>query len=88
MYSIYYENSKEIITPVKVETLDNYQLRVFFSNGEIRIFDVKPYLKYKMFEPLKNKAFFVLAKTNVDTVCWNEKIDIDPEELYWDAIPE
>jgi len=85
MHSLYYQNSKEVITPVNVEALDDYVLRVFFSNNEVKIFDVKPYLKYKIFAPLKDKAFFAQATTSSDTVCWNEKIDIDPEDLYWNG---
>jgi len=31
---------------------------------------------------------FAQATTNLDTVCWNEKIDIDPEDLYWNGFLE
>ncbi|MCL2845009.1 MAG: DUF2442 domain-containing protein [Chitinivibrionia bacterium] len=88
MHSLYYKNSKEVITPIKVEALDDYVLRVLFSNSEVKKFDVKPYLQYKMFAPLKDKTFFAQATTNLDTVCWNEKIDIDPEDLYWNGFLE
>ena len=96
MHSLYYKNSKQQIKTIKVEPLDDYCLRVYFSNGEIKIFDVKPYLEYKMFLPLKDKKFFSTVKVYFNTAAWDYKrkepyadgIDIDPHELYWDSVSE
>ena len=88
MHTLFYKNSKQQIKAVGVEPLNDYRLRVFFSNGEVKIFDVNPYLKYKSFAPIKDKEFFAKAKTQYNTVLWNDKIDIDPEELYWDSVSE
>ncbi|MCL1945817.1 MAG: DUF2442 domain-containing protein [Chitinivibrionia bacterium] len=85
MHTLNYENSTENIKAVKVEPLENYRLRVFFSNGETRVYNAEPLLKYKMFIPLKNEAFFAKATVKYNTVVWNEKIDIDPEDLYWNG---
>jgi hypothetical protein len=41
-YSMYYEGTEEKTLAIKVEPLDDYKLRLFFSNGEIKIYDVKP----------------------------------------------
>ena len=95
MHSFYYKNSKETIDAIKVEALDDYCLRAHFSNGEVKIFDVKPYLKHKFFLPLKDKAFFSLVKADYGTAVWDYKrkapyadgIDIAPEELYWNSVP-
>ena len=86
MHTLYYKNSKQTIKAEKVEVLDNYRLRVSFSNGEIKIYDVEPLLKYPMFAPIKDKDFFAKAETKYNTVVWNENIDIDPEDLYWDSV--
>jgi len=85
MHVLNYENSTENIKAVKVEPLEDYRLRVFFSNGEIRIYNAKPLLKYKTFTPLKNEALFAKATVKYNTVVWNEKIDIDPEDLYYNG---
>ena len=43
---------------IDVKPLDDYNLLISFDNNEIRIFDVKPYLKYKQFEDLKDISLF------------------------------
>ena len=86
-----YEDTDEMICVVKVETLDDYLLQVYFSNGKIKIFDVKPLLEKRMFKPLKNKTLFSAAKVEDSTVSWTYhkyelgEIDIAPEMLYWDS---
>ena len=87
-HSLFYENSTQNIRAVKVETLDDYLLRVYFSNKEIKIYDVKPLLNYKMFVPIIDKKKFAKAKVKYNTVIWNENIDIDPEDLYWSSVSE
>jgi hypothetical protein len=92
-----YENTDDLIEAVRAEPLDNYFLRVFFSNGEVKIFDFKPYLNFEIFQPLKDKNFFDTVKIHFDTVFWEydwkiknaaNNIDIAPERLYWDGVPE
>jgi hypothetical protein len=46
---------------VCVKTLPNYWLQAEFQNGEIRRFDMKPYLAYPAFSILKEPAFFEKA---------------------------
>jgi hypothetical protein len=92
-----YENSNEMIKAVEIEPLEDYRLRVVFSNGETKKFDFKPKLKYPVFEPLKNKALFANVKLCKGTAVWaydwgvenvTDGIDIAPERLYWDGVPE
>ena len=45
----------------KVEALEDYRLRLFFENGDCRIFDMKPYLDEFPWRPLRNRALFALA---------------------------
>ena len=66
----------------KVTPRDNYILELSFADGKTKLFDMKPYLDWKIFEPLKNPAFFNQAHTNGTTVVWNDQIDIAPETLY------
>jgi hypothetical protein len=74
------------ITAVTVH--DGYALRLTFTNGEIRRFDVTPYLGYPAFEPLRQVAFFKLARASHGTVTWPREIDFDPDTLYLEGRPE
>jgi intein-encoded DNA endonuclease-like protein len=93
----YYKNSNERIKIINIKPLDNYKLRIVFSNGAIKIFDFSSRLKKQIFEPLKNKDFFNTVKLRHGTAFWEydwkiknvaNDIDIAPERMYWDGIEE
>jgi hypothetical protein len=67
---------------VKVEVRPDYVLRLEFENGEIRIFDMSPYLEKKPFSVLKGSPVFSDAYVENGTVVWPGNIDIAPETLY------
>ncbi len=67
---------------------DDHTLRLTFTNGEIRHFDMKPYLDYPAFEPLREIVFFKLAHASHGTVTWPKEIDFDPDTLYIEGRPE
>lgn len=66
----------------EVETLENYILEIKFDNGEIRKFDVKPYLNHKAFEELKKIEVFNSVKIAGLSIQWENGADICPDELY------
>ena len=70
-----------------VEAREDYTLIITFENGEKRIYDARPLLEKKLFEPLRNPAFFMKARALYDTVIWNEDLDIAPEHLYECSTP-
>ncbi len=70
-----------------VNALSENKLRIIFTNGEVRIFDVTPYLSYPVYEPLRNPSFFQKAFVIYGTVAWNETIDLDPDTLYLESTP-
>ncbi|GMO11606.1 MAG: DUF2442 domain-containing protein [Treponemataceae bacterium] len=72
--------------PVAVMPLEDYRLLLTFDNDEKRIFDVSPYLEDKYFAPIKNLAVFRSVKTNAITIDWLNKIDICPDELYYNSV--
>lgn len=74
-------------TPIKVQIFDDYTLIISFDNGEVKRFDVKPYFKFKAFEPLKKIPIFKTVKPNGITVEWVGEIDICPDELYYNSEP-
>ena len=50
------------------------------------MFDFKPYLKKRPYEPLKDFGKFSKARVAGDSVIWDDGIDIAPEELYEKSI--
>lgn len=69
----------------KVVAHDNHTLTLVFSNQDVRVFDLRPYLVYPAFEPLRNIAFFKLAYADHGTVAWPQNIDFDPDALYLES---
>jgi len=69
----------------KLIAQDDYTLILTFTNGEIRCFDMSPYLQYTVFQPLRNIAFFKLARPAHGTVEWPGEIDFAPDTLYLDS---
>ncbi|MGM0621658.1 MAG: DUF2442 domain-containing protein [Bacteroidota bacterium] len=65
-----------------VKPSENYTLLLTFSNGEVRRFDMKPYLGLEMFSELKNLKIFNSVRKSFDTIQWNNEADIDPDILY------
>lgn len=75
------------VYPISVKPLDHYMLQLEFSNGEVRCFDVKPYLELPFFAPLKDAAVFRQVFVNGITVEWCNGRDIAPHELYDGSVP-
>jgi hypothetical protein len=64
----------------------DYTLRVWFTNGEVGIFDVKPYLDYEVFRPLKDVRIFNTVRPFLDTVQWANEADLCPDTIYLDSV--
>lgn len=74
------------VTEVKV--LEDYRLRLRFSTGEERIFDVKPQLKYPVYKPLTDKKLFDSVYLSYGVPTWqNGEIDFAPDTLYEESAP-
>ena len=71
---------------IKVEPIEEYKLIVTFSNSEVRIFDVKPYLDFVQFKELNNEEVFKSVKISGLSVEWDNGADICPDELYYDSV--
>jgi len=63
----------------------DHSLTLTFQNGELKRFDLRPYLGYPAFTPLQNIGFFLLARADHGTVSWPQDIDFDPDTLYLDS---
>ena len=67
---------------IDVKPLKNYMLELIFDNGEKKLFDVKPYLKFKAFKELENEEEFRKVKIAGLSIEWENGADICPDELY------
>jgi len=70
----------------KVATNNDYTLTITFKNGEVKLFDMKPYLDNGIFVELKNLVYFKTAKVIHGTVSWNDRQDLCPDTLYEKSI--
>ena len=61
---------------------ENYTLLLTFADGSKKVYNARPLLDKSIYAPLKNLSFFLKAKTEYDTVVWNDELDIVPEHLY------
>lgn len=72
----------------KAEYLDNYKLRLFFDNDEIRIVDLEPSLSGPVFQLLKDPDYFRNFTIPFNTIQWENGADFAPEYLYKISVPE
>jgi len=71
---------------VKVQTEEGYMLNLWFSNGEQRYFDMKPYLDFDVFQALKDPKMFNTATTFLGSVTWLNNSDLSYDTLYLEGI--
>jgi hypothetical protein len=70
-----------------VHASDDFTLDITFTNGECRVFNAKPLLSLKAFQPLNNLEFFKSVHVNFGTIVWPKGIDYCPDTLYQESIP-
>lgn len=71
---------------VKVSANDNYCLLLEFSNGELKFFDVSPYIGRGVFSGLAKIEEFKKVKVFLGTVQWENGADLCPDTLYLDSV--
>ena len=74
---------------VSVEPLDDFRLRLAFTDGVVREVDLSDDLWGQMAEPLKDPDYFrrVSVDTELGTVVWPNGYDLDPDVLHGDHEP-
>jgi len=65
---------------------DNFTITVTFDNGEVRVFDVKPYLDYGIFRELKDPRAFNSVRPFLGSVQWQNGQDFCPDTLYQQGV--
>jgi len=74
-----------MIKVIEAKTNDDFSLDLKFSDGKRKCFDVKPYLNYEVFKPLKDLKYFKRVKIAFGTVQWTDEQDISSETLYLES---
>ncbi len=77
------------IKVIAVTPLTDANLLVFFENGEVKKFDIKPIIKdYPEYELLLNPDVFNLVQVEAGGygISWNEDLDCSEGELYENGV--
>jgi len=70
-----------------VKSNNDYTLTITFNNGEIKRFDVKPYLKFDIFKELKELSLFCSVRPYLGSIQWKNGQDFCPDTLYLESEP-
>ena len=70
-----------------VEAHRDYTLTLTFTNGEVREFDVKPYLQKGIFQELQDLSLFFAVTAYLGSIRWQTGQDFCPDTLYLDSLP-
>jgi hypothetical protein len=70
---------------INVNPEHNYLLLLTFSNGEVKRFDVNPYLGIGIFTELKDIHLFNSVKPCLGSIQWANGVDLCPDTLYLES---
>ena len=62
-----------------------YNLIVTFTNGEVKQFDLLPYLEYPVYEDLKNESYRSNARVQMEQLFGMKKLILIPIVFIWRA---
>ena len=65
-----------------VKPEQNYTLSITFTNGEVKSFDVKPYMNIGIFKELNDNSLFNSVKPFLGSIQWANGVDLCPDTLY------
>ena len=54
-------------------------LQIEFDSKETRLFDVKPYLNFRIFSELKNENYFKEVRAGFNSIAWKNGQDFSPK---------
>jgi hypothetical protein len=63
----------------------DHTLTLTFTNGEVKTFDVKPYLDMGIFRELRDQSVFNSVRPVLGSIQWKNGQDFCPDTLYMDS---
>lgn len=72
---------------VAVQPNPEYTLTLTFANGEVKTFDVKPYLNIGIFRQLQDQRFFNAVRPFLGSIQWQNGQGFCPDTLYLESVP-
>ena len=69
-----------------VKANPDYTLTLTFTNDEVKIFDVKPYLDKGIFRELQDRGLFNSVRPFLGSIQWKNGQDFCPDTLYLDSV--
>ena len=72
---------------IAVQANPDHMLMLIFANGEIRTFDVKPYLIVGIFQELQDQRAFNSVRPFLSSIRWKNGQDRCFDTLYLDSGP-
>ena len=66
---------------------EDHHILLVFANGETKLFDIRPYLDYPVFQPLRDLPYFLRGRAGHGTVVWPHDEDFCPDTLYLESQP-
>ena len=71
---------------VELKAKDNFTLEVTFSEGEVKIYDIKLILNCEVFRPLSELTKFKQVRNRGYFIEWGEDIDLSADTLYIEGV--
>ena len=68
-----------------VKASKDYTIILTFTNGEVKRFDVKPYLNFGFFKELKDQGYFNSVRPALGSIQWPHGQDFCPDTLYLES---
>jgi len=69
----------------EVKPNPDFTLIITFTNGKVKIFDMKPYLEIGIFRELKDPSLFNSVKPFLGSIQWKNGQDLCPDTLYLES---
>ena len=73
-----------MIKVISVDPIEDYKLRIGFSNGRKGVFDVSPYIDKGVFVELKDKAYFRSVRAAFGGIMWPHEQDFSAETIAYE----
>ena len=70
----------------EVKPGNDFTLLLTFSNGEVKSFDVKPYLGIGIFKQLNDVSVFNSVRPFLGSIQWSNGVDLCPDTLYLESV--